>query len=48
MVIKKFKKIKERFINYWFGHVSIYKNYITDIDNKRKLYTFSIIVGKHF
>ena len=42
-----FKRTKERFINYWFGYVSVYKQYIRDLDGKEKLHTFSIIVGKH-
>jgi hypothetical protein len=40
------KKARERFIDFWFGYVEVTRNYIST-DEGEKLYTVSIIAGKH-
>lgn len=42
-----FDKLKQNFIDYWFGYVSIVKNYIHCEDGVQRLDSFAIIVGKH-
>ena len=42
-----FKRIKERFIAYWLGDVSVFRHYISSHEFKKdKLYTISIAVSR--
>jgi len=41
-----FNNFKERFINYWFGRVSVHGQDIHD-GGVKKLYTYSIIAGQY-
>lgn len=41
-MISKIKRLKQKSINYWFGEVSVRKNYITCLDKIQRLYTISI------
>lgn len=42
-----FQRVKERFIDYWLGYVSVNRNYIYKTNGEKQLKTFSIIAGKH-
>jgi hypothetical protein len=47
-IIKYFaQKAKQNFIDYWFGYVLITPKYIHCIDDVERLYSLSVIVGKH-
>jgi hypothetical protein len=41
-MLEKITKLRNKFINYWLGEVSVYKNYINCLDKKDKLDTISI------
>lgn len=42
-----FKRIKERFIAYWLGDVSVFRHYISSPEFKKdKLYTISIVPSR--
>lgn len=45
--MKKIKKLYNNLKDYWLGNVIITKDYIWDIDNKKKIYTFTIIAIKY-